>query len=87
MLFSSIDKSNLGNAKTDNLEKDLNFHGNQYNILLSIFYVPFVLSGPPMNMLTKRFGAKYVLPSAMLIFGTMVGYYIFICHHLAPLTS
>ena len=69
--FSSIDKSNLGNAYTDGFTNDLNFHGNQYNILLSIFYVPFVLSGPPMNMLTKRFGAKYVLPSAMLIFGSM----------------
>jgi len=70
-VISSIDKSNLGNAKTDKLENDLHFHGNQYNILLSIFYIPFVLSGPPMNMLTKRFGAKYVLPSAMLIFGSM----------------
>ena len=45
--------------------------GDQYNILLSVFYVPFVLTGPPMNLLTKRFGAKYVLPSAMLIFGSM----------------
>ena len=43
----------------------------RYNILLSIFYVPFVLSGPGMNMLTKRFGAKYILPIAMLIFGSM----------------
>lgn len=70
-MSSSIDKSNLGNAKTDGLEKDLHFHGDQYNILLSIFYVPFVLTGPPMNLLTKRFGAKYVLPCAMLIFGSM----------------
>jgi len=70
-VISSIDKSNLSNAKTDKLENDLHFHGNQYNILLSIFYIPFVLSGPPMNMLTKRFGAKYVLLSAMLIFGSM----------------
>jgi len=70
-LDSSIDKSNLGNAKTDGLEKDLHFHGNQYNILLSIFYVPFVLTGPGMNLLTKKFGAKYVLPVAMLIFGSM----------------
>ena len=71
MGLSSIDKSNLGNAKTDGLDKDLHFVGNQYNILLSIFYVPFVLSGPPMNMLTKRFGAHVVLPSAMIMFGSM----------------
>lgn len=68
---SSIDKSNLGNAKTDGLTKDLHFKGNQYNILLSIFYVPLVLSAVPMNMLTKRFGAKFILPIAMMIFGSM----------------
>jgi MFS family permease len=68
---SSIDKSNLGNAKTDGIEKDLHFKGNQYNILLSIFVIPFVLTAPGMNLLTKRYGAKYILPSAMLIFGAM----------------
>lgn len=70
-LFNSIDKSNLGNAKTDGLTKDLHFKGNQYNILLSIFYVPLVLSAVPMNMLTKRFGAKFILPIAMMTFGSM----------------
>jgi MFS family permease len=71
LFYSSIDKSNLGNAYTDGFTEDLHFTGNQYNILLSIFYVPFVLSGPGMNLLTKRYGAKYVLPIAMLIFGSM----------------
>ena len=61
----------MGNAKTDGLEKDLHFKGNQYNILLSIFYVPFVLTGPAMNLLVKKFGAYRVLPAAMLIFGSM----------------
>lgn len=50
---------------------DLHFQGNQYNILLSIFYIPLVLAGPPMNMLTKRFGASLILPLAMIIFGSM----------------
>ncbi|PQE04366.1 Major facilitator superfamily domain general substrate transporter protein [Rutstroemia sp. NJR-2017a BBW] len=30
-LFNSLDKGNLGNAKTDGLEKDLGFRKNQYN--------------------------------------------------------
>jgi hypothetical protein len=34
-LFNSIDKANLGNAKTAGLEKDLGMSGtNQYNIIL-----------------------------------------------------
>jgi len=71
IISSSIDKSNFGNAKTDGMTKDLHFTGNQYNILLSIFYVPLVLSAVPMNMLTKKFGAKFILPMAMMIFGSM----------------
>lgn len=53
------------------MTKDLHFVGNQYNILLSIFYVPLVLAGPPMNLLTKRFGASLILPLAMIMFGSM----------------
>ena len=47
-LFNALDKGNLGNAKTDGLEKDLHFKTNQYNIILSVFYVPYVLCAPPM---------------------------------------
>jgi len=70
-LFNSIDKSNLGNAKTDGLEADLGLVDNQYNLLLSLFYVPFVVTGPFMNMATKKFGAKLILPTAMITFGAM----------------
>lgn len=47
-LFNALDKGNLGNAKTDSLEKDLHFKKNQYNIILSVFYVPYVLCAPPL---------------------------------------
>lgn len=47
-LFNALDKGNLGNAKTDGLDKDLHFKSNQYNILLSVFYVPYVLCAPPL---------------------------------------
>lgn len=46
-LFNALDKGNLGNAKTDGLEHDLHFKNNQYNIILSVFYVPYVLFAPP----------------------------------------
>jgi hypothetical protein len=35
-LFNALDKGNLGNAKTDGMDKDLGFKGNQYNIMLSV---------------------------------------------------
>ena len=41
-LFNSLDKSNLGNAKTAGLEKDLNLGDHGYNTILSVFFVPYV---------------------------------------------
>ncbi|KAJ4359224.1 hypothetical protein N0V95_002391 [Ascochyta clinopodiicola] len=69
-LFNALDKGNLGNAKTDGLEKDLGFKGNQYNIMLSIFYVPYVIFAPPVGMLGKRYGPHRVLPIMMFCFGS-----------------
>jgi sugar phosphate permease len=68
-LFNSLDKSNLGNAKTAGLEKSLNLQGNQYNIILSVFFVPYVLTAPILGIVGKKFGPSRVLPIMMLCFG------------------
>jgi hypothetical protein len=47
-LFNALDKGNLGNAKTDKMDVDLHFKNNQYNIMLSVFYVPYVLFALPL---------------------------------------
>ncbi|GLI79471.1 hypothetical protein PoHVEF18_007807 [Penicillium ochrochloron] len=69
-LFNSLDKSNLGNAKTAGLEDSLHLKGNQYNMILSIFFVPYVLTAPFLGLLGKKFGPNIVLPCMMLTFGT-----------------
>lgn len=45
-LFNGLDKGNLGNAKTAGMDVDLGFKSDQYNIALSVFYIPFVLTAP-----------------------------------------
>ncbi|KAI7287667.1 putative MFS transporter [Hortaea werneckii] len=71
-LFNSLDKSNLGNAKTAGLEENLGFAGtNKYNILLSIFFVPYVLTAPFLGILGKMYGPSRVLPCMMFTFGSM----------------
>ncbi|TKA24215.1 hypothetical protein B0A50_05979 [Salinomyces thailandicus] len=71
-LFNALDKSNLGNAKTAGLEADLGFAGtNKYNILLSIFFVPYVLTAPFLGIVGKIYGPSRVLPCMMFTFGTM----------------
>ncbi|KAJ5523794.1 transporter [Penicillium frequentans] len=68
-LFNSLDKSNLGNAKTAGLTDTLHLVDNQYSTVLSIFYVPYVLTAPFLGLLGKKFGPNVVLPCMMLGFG------------------
>lgn len=68
-LFNSLDKSNLGNAKTATLEKDLHLVGTQYNTLLAVFFVPYVLTAPVLGILGKKYGPSRVLPIMMFCFG------------------
>ncbi|KAK0704514.1 putative MFS transporter [Lasiosphaeris hirsuta] len=69
-LFNSLDKSNLGNAKTAGLEASLGLVGEQYSILLSVFFVPYVLTAPFLGLAGKKYGPSRVLPIMMFCFGS-----------------
>ena len=68
-LFNSLDKSNLGNAKTAGLEKTLGLTGDDYNLILSIFFIPYVLTAPFLGIAGKKYGPSRVLPCMMICFG------------------
>ncbi|TFK41194.1 MFS general substrate transporter [Crucibulum laeve] len=70
-LCNALDKGNVGNAKTDGWDKDIHLIGNQYYLLVMIFYVPFCLFGTPISLLVKRFSAARILPLMMIGFGLM----------------
>ncbi|KAI0845477.1 putative MFS transporter [Daldinia vernicosa] len=70
-LFNALDKGNLGNAQTAGLSKDLNFKEGQYNQIVGIFFVPYVLFAPPLAMLGKKYGPALVLPVLMFCFGSL----------------
>jgi len=42
-LLSSLDRGNIGNANTAGMSKDLNESDAQYQWLLTIFYIPYIL--------------------------------------------
>lgn len=44
-LISHLDRANIGNAKIEGLLEDLGMSGMQYNIALSLFFIPYVLLG------------------------------------------
>ena len=66
---NSLDRSNLGNAKTDGFDKDMGFKGEQYSLLLLLFYIPNGLLDLPFNLLTKRYSGRLVLSSLCVSWG------------------
>ncbi|KAF1848174.1 MFS general substrate transporter [Cucurbitaria berberidis CBS 394.84] len=54
-LISHIDRANIGNAKIEGMVEDLGLTGVQWNIVLSVFFVPYILLEIPSNILLKKF--------------------------------
>ncbi|KAK7418582.1 hypothetical protein QQZ08_011166 [Neonectria magnoliae] len=54
-LICHIDRANIGNAKIEGMVDDLGMTGVQYNTVLSIFFIPYVLLEVPSNILLKKF--------------------------------
>ena len=56
-LFNALDKGNISNAKTDGLDIDIGISGDRWNLMLSIFYIPFVLFAFPISLVIKKYNA------------------------------
>ena len=66
-LLAFLDRVNVANARLFSLEKDLGLVGNQYNIALVVFFVPYVVFEIPANLLLKKFRPSvWRIPSAKL---------------------
>ena len=67
--LSFIDRINIGNAKIQGLEEDLGMSGNDYNIALFVFFVPYILFEVPSNMILKRLAPSTWLSLIMFLWG------------------
>ncbi|KAF6804588.1 major facilitator superfamily transporter [Colletotrichum sojae] len=54
-LMAYLDKTNIGNAKIEGFLDSLHIRGVDYNIALSVFFIPFVLAEVPSNMVLHMF--------------------------------
>jgi MFS family permease len=66
---SFIDRANIGNARLAGLEKDLNLKGYDYNQVLSVFYISYILFEIPSNVCCKWMGPGWFIPIISLCFG------------------
>ncbi|OTB03696.1 hypothetical protein M426DRAFT_321623 [Hypoxylon sp. CI-4A] len=68
-LFCFIDRANIGNARLAGLEKDLGMGGNDYNMLLSIFFISYIIFQIPSNLACKWIGPGWFIPFLSFGFG------------------
>ncbi|KAI1339186.1 major facilitator superfamily transporter [Xylariaceae sp. FL0016] len=72
-LITYLDKTNIGNAKIEGLLDDLNMTGDQYNIALSIFFVPYILAEVPSNMILEKFNRPSLyMGTIVLLWGVVM---------------
>ncbi|KAL2392097.1 putative transporter C11D3.18C [Exophiala dermatitidis] len=71
-LANFVDRSNVGNAKILGLATDLNLNNHQYAVALSIFFVFYVVSELPSNLVLKRMTPKFWLPFLVFVTGIIV---------------
>ena len=68
-LVSFVDRTNIGNAKIEGLTDDLHMTGNQYNIAVLVFNIPYVLLDIPSNMLLRKWKPNVMLSTMMFCWG------------------
>ena len=71
-LAASLDSVNIGNALTLHMPQDLRLKDNESNIILTIFFVPFILFEIPSNILLKRFKPHIWLSVCTMSFGIVM---------------
>ncbi|KAB8228233.1 putative MFS transporter [Aspergillus alliaceus] len=70
-LCSFLDRTNVGNAKILGLEHDLNITSHQYDIGLSVFYLTYICSELPSNLILKKASPRVWLPLLTMVWGTI----------------
>ncbi|KAL4801269.1 major facilitator superfamily domain-containing protein [Aspergillus unguis] len=68
-LLAFLDRINIGNARLQGLEDDLGMEGNDYNLALFIFFIPYILCEIPCNLIMKKLAPSTWLSSIMTFWG------------------
>ncbi|KAG7661931.1 TNA1 [[Candida] subhashii] len=69
--LSFLDRVNIGNANLYGLSDDLNLKGDQYNIALLVFFVPYIFFEVVANYLMKIITPHVLLSCVVFAFGAL----------------
>ncbi|KAF4624572.1 hypothetical protein G7Y89_g13596 [Cudoniella acicularis] len=68
-VFMQFDRTNLSNALTGTIRKDINITTADINTSTTLFTLGFVLTEIPFNIISKRLGPENFLPITMFFWG------------------
>ena len=71
-MLAFIDRINIGNARIQGLEADLRMGGNDYNVALQIFFVPYIFLEVPSNVVLKKVAPSTWLSGIMFFWGKYI---------------
>ncbi|CAL3968966.1 unnamed protein product [Diplocarpon coronariae] len=71
-LLCFLDRTNIGNARLDNLEQDLNLHGIQYNDCLAVLFPFYIAAEIPSNIMMKRLRPSVWLTLIMVLWSAVM---------------
>ncbi|KAL8728678.1 MAG: hypothetical protein Q9166_005242 [cf. Caloplaca sp. 2 TL-2023] len=74
-MLSYLDRINIGNARIENLESDLGMSGNDYNIAVQVFFIPYILLEVPSNIALRHVAPSTWLSVIMFFWGTCTSTY------------
>lgn len=75
--FLQFDRTNIGNALTDSLRKDINVGNTEVNLAQTLFTVGFIITELPFNMISKYIGPERFLPITMFLWGIVTWSQVF----------
>ncbi|KAH8820245.1 major facilitator superfamily domain-containing protein [Xylogone sp. PMI_703] len=64
-----LDRINIGNAKIQGLQKELQLNGSQYNVALLIFFVPYITLEVPSNIILRKVAPSTWLSALIFFWG------------------
>ncbi|KAK5453288.1 hypothetical protein LTS15_006473 [Exophiala xenobiotica] len=69
-LLTFLDKGNIGNAKVAGMAEDLHLTGTQYNIALTLFFIPYAIFEVPSNIVLKLLRPSIWIAILVVLWGT-----------------
>ncbi|KAM0349839.1 hypothetical protein ACHAP4_010194 [Fusarium culmorum] len=70
-ILNYLDRNNIATARLGNFEEDIGLVNEQYNTVISIFFVGYILTQVPTNMILNKMRPSIFLPSVMVCWATV----------------